>query len=334
MSHRNNYTSAEIEAKIDKVEDWKRLPNEPVVHVWVSTYNHEKYIEQCLDGIMMQETTFPYEVVVKEDKSTDRTREIVVQYQAKHPDKIRLWLCKENLFKLGIKSAPVRSIAARGKYIALCEGDDYWTDPLKLQKQVDFLEKNPEYVVCYTDAVSLNQEDGLYKSVLSEHHKVDYTQEELIRNRTYIKTCTMCYRNVISQKSYPPEMCKVKSGDNFLTSMLGQYGKGAYLADVQPSVYRKHEGGVFSLLSETDKNESRLIRDYWMFQYYKRIGEPSHANSYLNRLIDMAKDWRIALPNEETACAPINMKKTPRLLRAKKRVLRALHACWQILRYG
>jgi glycosyltransferase involved in cell wall biosynthesis len=325
---------ARIDAQVEKVEALDRLSADPVVSVWMITYNHEIYIRQALDSILMQEVDFDYEVVIGEDKSTDRTREIVIEYQKQHPDKIRLRLARENLRSQGLKPGIAVRAACRGKYIAMLEGDDYWTDPLKLQKQVDFLEKNPEYVICYTDAVSVNQANGLYTSVLLEHHKVDYTQEELIRNRTYIKTCTICFKNVILQKSYPPEFCKVKSGDNLLTSMLGQYGKGAYLADVQPSVYRKHEGGVFSLLSETDKNESRLIRDYWMFQYYKRVGEPSHANSYLNRIIDMAKNWRIALPNEETACESVKTKKIPRLLRAVKRVLRALHACWQILRYG
>ncbi len=119
-------------------------PKNPVVSICVQTYQHVNYIRECLDGILMQETTFPFEILLGEDNSTDGTREICMEYAMKFPDKIRLFLHhRENNIK--INGSPTGRFnffynfhKARGKHIALCEGDDYWTDPLKLQKQVDF----------------------------------------------------------------------------------------------------------------------------------------------------------------------------------------------------
>jgi len=111
------------------------------------TYNHERYISEAIDGILMQECDFEYELVIGEDYSTDNTRKICEQYAAKYPNKIKLLQSVNNW---GMNSNFIRTVKeCNSKYIALCEGDDYWTDPLKLQKQVDFLEKNKEYSLCF-----------------------------------------------------------------------------------------------------------------------------------------------------------------------------------------
>lgn len=130
-------------------------PNEvtkyPVVSVCVLTFQHAPFIEKCLDGILMQKTDFPIEILLGEDASTDGTREICIEYAKKHPDKIRLFLHhRENNIKITEAPSAVfnfmySKFSSKGKYIALCDGDDYWTDPYKLQKQVDFLEANKAY---------------------------------------------------------------------------------------------------------------------------------------------------------------------------------------------
>ena len=121
----------------------------PVVSVICCTYNHEPYIRQCLEGFMMQKTDFPFEVLVHDDASTDNTSSIVKEFEAKFPDIIKPIYQLENQYhkKIDILTTYLFS-RAKGRYIALCEGDDYWTDPLKLQKQVDFLEQNPLYIQC------------------------------------------------------------------------------------------------------------------------------------------------------------------------------------------
>ena len=125
----------------------------PLVSVCCITYNHAQFIRKCLDGFLMQETSFPIEILIHDDCSTDGTTEIIREYEAKYPDLIFPLYEEENQYQQG-KAAEIDFYnyrRARGKYIAYCEGDDYWTDPLKLQKQVDFMEANPEYGLCYTD---------------------------------------------------------------------------------------------------------------------------------------------------------------------------------------
>ena len=126
---------------------------ELLVSICSITYNHAPYIRQCLDGFLMQKTNFPVEVIINDDCSTDGTTEIIREYAEKYPDIIKPIFHEENQYQKGVRGMFQRFVfpKARGKYIALCEGDDYWTDPLKLQKQVDFLEANPEYGLVYTD---------------------------------------------------------------------------------------------------------------------------------------------------------------------------------------
>ena len=125
---------------------------EVLVSVCVITYNHCDYIRQCFDGILMQQTNFPFEIIVNDDCSTDGTAEIIKEYELNHPTLFKVTYQKENQYSKGVRGMFPKFCfpRAKGKYIALCEGDDYWTDPLKLQKQVDFLESNLDYVlVCH-----------------------------------------------------------------------------------------------------------------------------------------------------------------------------------------
>ncbi len=126
----------------------------PLVSVRLVTYNHEKWIAQCLESILMQRTDFPFEVIVGEDCSTDGTLEIVLAYAERHPDKIRVLPAEANLGAM-TNSYRVQQ-ACRGKYHAMIEGDDYWIDPLKLQKQVDFMEANPDMTLCFHNVFVVN----------------------------------------------------------------------------------------------------------------------------------------------------------------------------------
>jgi len=135
----------------------------PTVSVFVMVYNHEKFLHECLEGILMQQCNFPFNIVVGEDCSSDRSREILLDYEKKYPGKFKLLLHDKNIGAAANQNAVLA--ACEGKYIALCEGDDYWTDPMKLQKQVDFLQENEEYSLVYTDV-----------------HKVKSTNDIICRN--------------------------------------------------------------------------------------------------------------------------------------------------------
>src|SRR5574344_2319007 len=117
----------------------------PLLSIVTITYNHEPFIAKTIEGVLMQQVKFPIELIIAEDCSTDGTRAICQQYAEQYPDLIRLITSESNVGAIANERRAM--LAARGKYIAFCEGDDYWTDPLKLQKQVDFLESHPDYSV-------------------------------------------------------------------------------------------------------------------------------------------------------------------------------------------
>lgn len=124
---------------------------QPLVSICCITYNHAPFIRKCLDGFLMQETSFPVEILIHDDASTDGTDGIIREYAEKYPDLIFPLYETENQYSQGKQNEIdfYNYRRARGKYIAYCEGDDYWTDPLKLQKQVDFMESHPDYSVCF-----------------------------------------------------------------------------------------------------------------------------------------------------------------------------------------
>jgi glycosyltransferase involved in cell wall biosynthesis len=254
-----------IESLVDKVEDESRLSPEPMVSVFMTTYNHENYISQALDGVLMQQVDFPYEIVVGEDKSTDRTREIVCKYQRRHPDKIRLRLSRENLYSQKLKPGWGVLRACRGKYIALCEGDDYWTDPLKLQKQVDLLEAEPEISACYTNAAIVNENGSAQPSVymgagspgslMVQHKKTCRAQADIL-SCLGIPTCTVCCRAQYV-RTMPEWTCHVPTGDWALAMVLAEHGPIKYMDEIT-ATYRRHRGGVWSSL-EAEQSWKQLL---------------------------------------------------------------------------
>ena len=142
-----------------ETSDAERLCKHPVVSVHMITYNHESYIRQAIEGVMIQKADFEFELVIGEDCSQDKTREICFEYQKKYPDKIRVLWWHENVTRYGGNGRRVTA-HCRGEFIAFCEGDDYWIDPLKLQKQVDVMRKYPNVGLCFCGAKLYNQLSG------------------------------------------------------------------------------------------------------------------------------------------------------------------------------
>lgn len=188
----NVLTTEEIEKRIS---DSYELPNnvldavpEPLVTIRTSTYNHGPYIRQCIEGVLMQKTNFPFELIIGEDYSTDETRDIVFEYAKKYPDIIRVITADYNV---GSKANGRRCIrACRGKYMALCEGDDYWIDPLKLQKQVDFLEEHEDYGLIYTNYKVLYQDNNTIVNASQPNRPSGNVFDNLLRHN-FIVTATV-----------------------------------------------------------------------------------------------------------------------------------------------
>jgi glycosyltransferase involved in cell wall biosynthesis len=258
----------------------QNLINTPLVSVACITYNQAAFIHKTLKGFLAQKINFRYEIIIHDDASTDGTDHIIREYQAKYPELIFPIYQKENQFSKGIKRVLATFVfpKCKGRYIALCEGDDYWTDPLKLQKQVDFMEANPDYVICYHDAVVVDGNGNVIKSSkLPDELKRDFSGEELIKGN-WILTLSMCFRNLL--KDFPDESTRVHNGDTFLTSLLGNFGKGKYLSEIDPAVYRQHSGSVWSKLDIIEQLYHSGVTYAWLYRYYKRIGLKSYASHF------------------------------------------------------
>jgi len=264
----------------------------PLVSVCVATYQHAGFISQCLESILGQKTNFPVEIIVGEDGSTDGTGQLCKNLAEKFQDRIRLFLRDRSLsqyYETGRTILRFNSkwnyMSARGKYLAICEGDDYWTDPFKLQKQVDFLEANPGYIMTYHDAKVIGTEGNVIaESKIPDYQRKDYSEQEIIYGNIFISTQSLCFRNVIS--SFPEELFKVINGDNFLFSLLGWHGRGKYMHDVEPAAYRVHPGGIWSMLTEQDKRITSINTFYWLSVYYLRIGKSEAAMVYYNWMME------------------------------------------------
>lgn len=241
----------------------------PVVSVCMITYNHERFIAQAIESVLMQETDFPVELVIGEDCSTDGTRAIVQDYAARYPDKIKALLHPHNL---GPAHSPGKNNlvsalkACRGKYIALLEGDDYWTDPHKLQKQVEFLEAHPECSMCFHEAYDLWPDGRQVEYVRSREANVQpfYGLEEAIKSQ-FIPTASICFRRGLVDVTHPL-FFESPTGDWVLRALLAEKGLVAFL-DGNWATRRIHPGGLTSMAPLTFQYEFAMLSAQAIDQY-------------------------------------------------------------------
>lgn len=238
----------------------------PLVSICCITYNHASFIRQCLDGFLMQKTSFPFEILIHDDASTDRTADIIREYQAKYPEIIKPILQKENQFSKGINVGVKYNFPrACGKYIALCEGDDYWTDPEKLQIQFDYMEKHPECSLCFHNVDILDQNTSHFEAQHLEEGDFTFTVERWIP----FHTCSLFFRNKEDRMRYLIKVItegskKIKGGDLFIVGVMLQYGTMHCLTR-NMAVYRLHDGG---LTQNADWQENQIKwMQHWVYFY-------------------------------------------------------------------
>lgn len=210
----------------------------PLVSVCCITYNQEKFVKEALDSFVMQETDFPFEVIISDDNSTDDTRKIITEYAKKYPDIIKPVFHKKNLGSL--PNYLDNFLRARSKYVAMCEGDDYWTDPKKLQKQVDFMEANPDTVVCF-HPVTVHYEGDSSKDFIFPEAAGDFTLDRLLEGN-FIQTNSVMYRR---QNEYVLGKTDFVPGDWYLHVYHARLGRIGYI-NSNMGVYRKHDEGLWS----------------------------------------------------------------------------------------
>lgn len=213
---------------------------QPLVSIRCLTYNHAPYIRQCLDGFVMQKTNFKFEAIVHDDASTDGTADIVREYATKYPDIIKPILETENQYSKhdgSLSRIMNAAVSPSAKYIAMCEGDDYWTDPYKLQKQVDFLEMNPEYSICYHPVKIFNQKDNILLDDFITKDMPSNTDILDLAKENYIHTVSVVYRYDQDVALDMNRLAPLSFGDYALHMLTARNGKIMKLPDIM-AVYR------------------------------------------------------------------------------------------------
>lgn len=231
----------------------------PLVSVCMIAYNHEKYISEAIEGVLIQKTKFKIQLVLGEDKSTDNTREICEQYALKYPDIIKLLPSEKNW---GMMPNFIRTYdTCDGKYVALCEGDDYWTDPLKLQKQVDFLESDPSYSFCCHDTQIVEGDKQLKKfsagRIINNTNRTFSPKEIMCSDQRLFHTCSMVFRRI---SKFPEDLVKCINGDFPLYCILLMHGKVKYHSFCA-GAYRIHNAGI------TNRKFDKTYRDQLLQMY-------------------------------------------------------------------
>lgn len=236
----------------------------PMVSVVMIAYNVEKYISEAIESVLNQEVDFPYELVIGEDCSKDRTREIALAYESKYPDKIRVLQHEKNL---GLTPNCIATHnACKGKYIALLDSDDYWTNTQKLQKQIDFLEQNPEFTGCGHQSMKIFDLKQRDESLFGEISDKTYTLDDMITHRKF-HTSSFVYQKEIWDKcgGIPSS---ISSNERAIYPMVAIFGKIYYMKE-NMCVYRFTGKG---LTSRVDYNE--LETDFNMIPWLRSI-EPA-----------------------------------------------------------
>jgi glycosyltransferase involved in cell wall biosynthesis len=268
------------------------LNEDPLVSVIILAFQHVDFISRCIESALMQKTLFQMEILIGEDESVDGTREICEEYKKRFPDKIRLFL-RSRKDVININGRPTGRFnfikcveASRGRYIAFCEGDDYWTDPNKLQKQVDFLESNPDCVACHHwQEIAEMGASGEFAIKEAPRNGQGYLAveksgvEKIFTNELRIKSRTVMFRNVLTE--FPEWFYKVAYGDVPLTMLLGKYGDFGFINEPM-AVYR-----------QTGKGVSALGRENWLFTYNQYIewikiweyGNQHYADKYIKETL-------------------------------------------------
>ncbi|MBE0639810.1 MAG: glycosyltransferase [Bacteroidales bacterium] len=274
----------------------------PLVHTRTMTYMHENFIRECIEGILMQKTTFPVQVLIHDDASTDNTAEIVREYELKYPRLIKAYYQKENSYTKPDKRKRRADFSSWriGKYEALCEGDDYWTDPMKLQKQVDFLEGNEKYVMCfhkiYADwSGKLTDDESIERRYQAVIDKKMITINDLLKIGNFIHTCSVVFRNQLIK--FPFEMEYSPVGDYFLFILLSEKGY-LYRLDDYMGIYRRGVGTYSSL--EPQEMHRKIV------QYH--IAILSYLTNDVHKKIFLPKTL-VALDNLVSVLKPVKQKK-------------------------
>lgn len=279
----------ELGSEIEITKKWKGHPDKPLVSICCITYNHGLYIEDTLQGFLMQKTSFSFEILIHDDASQDKTAEIIRKYQKRYPKIIKPIIQTENQYSKGKRpNFEFNYPRAKGKYLALCEGDDYWVDPLKLKKQIEFLEENHEFIATYhkvriIDENNVEKEKGL--EVYNLHSRL-FSKSDIEHMKLPGQLSSVVYKNIWKEldESIKREYQLMNvNGDRKLALLLILNGK-IYSFPEEMSVYRHviTKGTSWSA-KNVDKNLS-------LKRYNDLLALESFVNNVYKEQIDFERE--------------------------------------------
>lgn len=237
------------------------------------TYRHAEFIAQAIESVLMQEADFPVELVIGEDKSPDDTRQIVARYVRRHPEKVRLLARPENL---GVRNFVETYRACRGKYVAMLEGDDYWTSPEKLRVQVEALDTHPDWVICF-HAVRHFRQDGSAPAIVSPQGWKEVSTLDDLLEKNVLPACSVMFRNGVL-RDFPEWFLSLIPGDWPLWVMLARHGNVGYI-DREMAAHRLHRGGLWTGRDDLYRMERSV-----------------EVLEHLRRLVDVDRAVRMTVP--------------------------------------
>ena len=237
------------------------ITTEPLVSICCITYNHENCIRDAIEGFLMQKTDFPFEILIHDDASTDSTADIIKEYEEKYPDIIKPIYQTENQYSQGKRVSKFNWDRARGKYLASCEGDDFWIDPLKLQKQITEMEKNPDCYISFHPAIRRwvdgSREDRIFGKY-SDKVTIFPMEKIILGGGGFIHTGSIVLNRLVIPRviaffDIAPE---APVGDYYVQMLGAEHGGALYLSDVM-SVYRSAVPGSWSVRQRENYNNTR-----------------------------------------------------------------------------
>lgn len=256
-----------------------------MLSIYVATYNHEDYIVQALDSILMQKTEYSYEVLVGEDCSTDRTREILKEYEKKHPGKFQIFYREHNMHKQRPNNAGDLKLRCKGKYVIALEGDDYWLDPYKIDKQIKFLESHPDYLAVSHKCLVVDKYSKEKNEVYPECYDKEYTFKHYASEILPGQLTTVMYRNFYNDKSYDISVMQkqLQPGDRVLYFWLLCNGK-VHCMDERMSAYRHVTDSGSSFSANFKYRFESFNHNYYNLLVYSRDIKNKEAEKYAELL--------------------------------------------------
>ena len=273
----------------------------PVISILCTSYNHERYIEKAIRGFLSQNCSFSFEVLIHDDASQDKSQEIIRHWQKQYPKVIRTVLQTENQFSQGVRPFELLLAQARGEFVATCEGDDFWVDPAKLQRQVGFLAANPDYS-CSAHNYHHYVETALTVTPwLRSRRDHVLSERDLMGVRRLLWWPTLVFRKTFT--ALPPERALSPIGDQFVTSYLGTKGRCMYFESLLGAVRRENDFSIWSPLSEAQKERIRIKTWEALICLHENMGNPqavADLRAKIAKSLDANKD-STPLPDESTS---------------------------------